>query len=107
MPIYQNAIDQKQSAISTVPAPVYRDPLKEPVPDPVFHEGIAKASNKPFESKVLREFSIYTPKDPFKKEEKKEEKKKQDKKSSKKDTPEEVPLAKPAKPEYKLEDLVK
>lgn len=37
MPIYQNSLDQKQSAITTVPAPVYRDPLKEPVPDPVFH----------------------------------------------------------------------
>lgn len=28
MPIYQNLFDQRQSALSTVPAPIYKDPAK-------------------------------------------------------------------------------
>jgi len=60
--------DQRQAALATVPAPVYKDPAKEPVPEPVFHESIGRQSTKLFESKILREFSIYTPKDPLKKE---------------------------------------
>ena len=67
MAIYQNLFDQRQAATSVVPAPIYKDPAKEPVPEPVFHEAIGKQSSKSFESKILREFSLYTPKDPFKK----------------------------------------
>lgn len=97
MPIYQNSQDQKQAAIGAVPSPIYRDPAKEPVPEPVFHEAITKQNSKAFESKILKEFSIFTPKDPFKKIEKKEEKKKVDPKKQTRDSKlatikEEVPV---------------
>lgn len=54
--------------------------MKEPLPEPTFEEVISKPTSKPFESKLIKEFEIYTPKEnkftPFKKPEKKEEKKK-------------------------------
>lgn len=53
--------------------------MKEPLPEPFYEEVIIKSSSKPFESKISKEFEIYTPKDkyiPCKKMEKKDDKKK-------------------------------
>ena len=54
LPICQNLFDQRQAALSSVPAPLYKDPAKEPVLEPVYHEAIGKQSSKSFESKIMR-----------------------------------------------------
>lgn len=77
-PIYCNSLDQRSAVKKLIPAPQYNDPMKEPLPDPEYNEVVGKHSGKFFESKILKEFHIFTPKDkyaPFKKPEKKEDKK--------------------------------
>ena len=62
IPIYCNSYDQRLAVKKNVPPPVYRDPMKEPLPAPGFEEVVAKHSGKLFETKLLKEFAIYTPK---------------------------------------------
>jgi hypothetical protein len=54
--------------------------MKEPLPEPSFEEAISKPTSKPFESKLIKEFEVFTPKEnkflPFKKPEKKVDPKK-------------------------------
>ena len=52
--------------------------MTEPLPEPVFEEVINKHSGKTFESKIMKEFILLTPKDkyiPYKKPDRREDKK--------------------------------
>ena len=61
-PIVTSSLEQSKQVKELVPIPYYPDPMKEPLPAPTFDEVISKPTGKQFESKLIKEFSIWTPK---------------------------------------------
>jgi len=111
IPIHCTSSSQFNAVKETVPAPFYRDPMKEPLPAPEFQEVVQRFTGKMFESKLLKEFEIYTPKEDKYSEYKKPEKKleKTDKRGTfKKTTKQETePEVVPEKLDVKIESLSK
>ena len=93
-----------------VPPPAYNDPMKEPLPEPEFHEVVYKFTGKIFDSKLLKEFEIYTPKEkysPYKKPERSPDKKGRGDKKGRTLKAEPEPEAAQNVPEVNVEDLTK
>ena len=106
IPIYQNSLDQRNVVLESVAAPVYGDPMKEPIPGPRFEEIITKQSHRHFDSKVSKEFSILTPKDAIKEFKVKTLLNKKDsKRPDKKEEPKEEKTL-DGRSSYRLEDLI-
>ncbi len=46
MPIYCHLGEYRKAILAAVPEPIYPDPSKEPVPEPIFMEVVEKNTHK-------------------------------------------------------------